>query len=104
MTTTLVNHQQIHQILPGRAFLGFRRMADEQRRASNGGRPRLLLHAATYRRGNHQSFAGVYGMIQQQASMLAFNDIYRVLAIWMVLLIPSFLLLRRGAASSSAAH
>ena len=52
----------------------------------------------------HQSFAGVYGMIQQQASMLAFNDIYRVLAIWMVLLIPSFLLLRRGAASSSAAH
>jgi hypothetical protein len=52
----------------------------------------------------HQSFAGVYGMIQQQASMLAFNDIYRVLALWMVLLIPSFLLLRRGAASSSAAH
>jgi hypothetical protein len=36
--------------------------------------------------------------------MLAFNDIYRVLALWMVLLIPSFLLLRRGAASSSAAH
>ena len=45
--------------------------------------------------GNHQGFAGVYGMIQAQASMLSFNDIYRVLAIWMVLLIPSFLLLRR---------
>jgi hypothetical protein len=44
-------------------------------------------------------------MIQAQASMLAFNDIYRVLAIWMAILIPSFLLLRRGAASGGgAAH
>jgi hypothetical protein len=43
-------------------------------------------------------------MIQAQAAMLAFNDIYRTLAIAMVFLIPSLLLLRRGAASSAAAH
>ena len=37
--------------------------------------------------------------------MLAFNDIYRVLAIWMVILIPSFLLLRRvGAGGGASAH
>lgn len=43
-------------------------------------------------------------MIQAQAAMLSFNDIYRVLAIVMVFLVPSFLLLKRlGAEKESAA-
>jgi hypothetical protein len=36
----------------------------------------------------------VYGLVQSQAAMLAFNDIYRLLAIVTVLMIPSFLILR----------
>jgi len=103
MTTTLVNHQQIHQSYLVEHFSVF-----DAWRMSNAA-PRMagahgFLYTPEMISGNHQGLAGVYGMIQAQASMLAFNDIYRVLAIWMVLLIPSFLLLRRGAASGGAAH
>ena len=103
MTTALVSHQQIHQSYLAEHFSVF-----DAWRMSNAA-PRMAgAHGFYYMPqmtgGAHQGLAGVYGMIQQQASMLAFNDIYRVLAIWMVLLIPSFLLLRRGAASRSAGH
>jgi MFS transporter, DHA2 family, multidrug resistance protein len=103
MTTTLVNHQQIHQSYLVEHFSVF-----EAWRMSNAAPSMAGGHGFYFTPqlsdAGHQSFSGVYGMIQQQASMLAFNDIYRVLAIWMVLLIPSFLLLRRGATSNSAAH
>jgi hypothetical protein len=47
----------------------------------------------------------VYEMIQRQAAMLSFNDIYRTLAIAMIILIPSFLLLRRAQAGPTpSAH
>jgi hypothetical protein len=50
----------------------------------------------------------LYGMIQQQAAMLAFNDIYRVLAFMTLLMIPSFLFMRGGrrpaGGASVAAH
>ena len=101
MTTTLVNHQQIHQSYLVEHFSVFDawRMTNAAPRMA-GAQP--FSYLPQMMGGNHQGFAGVYGMIQAQASMLAFNDIYRVLAMWMVLLIPSFLLLRRGAASSAA--
>ncbi len=106
MTTTLVSHQQIHQSYLVEHFSVF-----DAWRMSNAA-PRMAgAHGFAYlpqlTGGNHQGFAGVYGMIQAQASMLSFNDIYRGLAVWMMLLIPSFLLLRRvgaGSGSSSAAH
>ena len=36
----------------------------------------------------------IYSVVQSQAAMMAFNDIYRLLAILTVLMIPSFLILR----------
>ena len=42
--------------------------------------------------------------IQAQATMLAFNDIYVILAVIAVLMIPSFLLLRGAGSSPAAAH
>jgi len=55
--------------------------------------------------GQKQGLGMVYGMIQRQAMMLSFNDIYRTLAIVMMILIPTFLLLRRTQSSSAvAAH
>ena len=36
----------------------------------------------------------IYGAIQQQSAMLAFNDLYRILTLMAVLMIPSFLLFR----------
>ena len=55
--------------------------------------------------GHKQGLGMVYGMIQRQAAMLSFNDIYRTLAIGMIILIPSFLLLRRPQTTTTpAAH
>jgi hypothetical protein len=49
--------------------------------------------------GQKQGFGMVYGAIQAQSTMLSFNDIYRILAVITLIMIPSFLLLR-GAVSS----
>jgi DHA2 family multidrug resistance protein len=102
MTTTLVNHEQIHQSRLVEHFSIF-----DAWRMSNAA-PRMagansFAYLPNMINGNHQGVAGVYAMIQTQAAMLSFNDIYRVLAIAMVLLIPSFLLLRKGGGGGGAA-
>ncbi len=38
----------------------------------------------------------VYGMIQAQAAVLAFNDIYRMLAVLLLLMIPFYFVLRKA--------
>ena len=45
--------------------------------------------------GQRHGMAMVYGMVQRQAMMLSFNDIYRMLAVLMLLMIPTFLFLQR---------
>jgi len=54
--------------------------------------------------GQKQGLGIVYGLIQAQSSILAFNDIYRILAMLTVVMIPSFLLFRgaRPASGGSA--
>jgi hypothetical protein len=44
--------------------------------------------------GRKQGFGLIYAVIQAQSSMLAFNDIYRILAAIAILMIPSFLILK----------
>jgi hypothetical protein len=44
--------------------------------------------------GQRQGLVMVYGLMQQQSAMLAFNDIYRLLTVIAVLMIPSFILFR----------
>jgi hypothetical protein len=47
----------------------------------------------------------IYGAVQAQAAMLSFNDIYRILALVALIMIPSFLLLRGAhVGSGGAAH
>ncbi|MFZ1887646.1 MAG: DHA2 family efflux MFS transporter permease subunit [Candidatus Binataceae bacterium] len=45
--------------------------------------------------GQHRGMAMIYGMLQRQAMMLSFNDIYRMLAGLMIILVPTFLFLQR---------
>ncbi|HXW83372.1 MAG TPA: hypothetical protein VEJ86_03135, partial [Candidatus Binataceae bacterium] len=45
--------------------------------------------------GDHRGMAMLYGMVQRQAMMLSFNDIYRMLCLLMVVMVPSFMFLRR---------
>jgi hypothetical protein len=43
----------------------------------------------------HQARAAMFGMVQQQASMLAYNSIFLILAGLFVLMLPFILLMRR---------
>jgi hypothetical protein len=55
--------------------------------------------------GGHQQLGALYGMIQAQSAMLAFNDIYWIIAISMIPLIPlCFLLPSSKHAPSAPAH
>jgi DHA2 family multidrug resistance protein len=45
--------------------------------------------------GHRHGLGMLYGMLQRQAMMLSFNDIYRMLAAMMLLLVPTFLFLQR---------
>jgi DHA2 family multidrug resistance protein len=45
--------------------------------------------------GQRHGLGMLYGMLQRQAMMLSFNDIYRMLAVMMLVLVPTFLFLQR---------
>ena len=42
-----------------------------------------------------RAFRGDRFEVQKQAMMLSFNDIYRILAVLMAILVPTFLVLKR---------
>jgi MFS transporter, DHA2 family, multidrug resistance protein len=103
MTNMLVRHQQVHQSILAERFSVF----DAWRLSSAGpmrpGSPSFgYLHQMLT--GQKQGLGMVYGVVQAQASMLAFNDIYRILAGLSLLMVPAFLLLRGGPKSSAPAR
>ena len=102
MTTALVNHEQVHQSYLAEHFSVF-----DAWRMSAAGAGVPGAHTFHYLpqliSGQKQGIGGVYAMIQAQAAMLSFNDIYRVLALMMLVLIPSFFVLRRAQAGGAAA-
>ncbi|HYA34942.1 MAG TPA: DHA2 family efflux MFS transporter permease subunit, partial [Candidatus Binataceae bacterium] len=101
MTTALVNHQQIHQAYLVQHFSVF----DAWRMSNTTPGGQGFRYLPEMVSGQKQGLGEIYGMIQAQASMLSFNDIYRVLGFVMIVLIPSFLLLRRvGGGGGAAAH
>jgi len=52
--------------------------------------------------GKQQSVMVLYHDVQRQAMMLAFNDIYRLLCVMMLALIPTFLFLQRDLRNAPA--
>jgi MFS transporter, DHA2 family, multidrug resistance protein len=104
MTTVLVNHEQMHQSYLVGHFTVFDawKMSDSARLMPGA---RSFDYMPQILTGQKQGLGMVYGMIQRQAMMLSFNDIYRTLAIVMMILIPTFLLLRRAQpAAGMTAH
>jgi MFS transporter, DHA2 family, multidrug resistance protein len=102
MTNVLVRNQQIHQARLVEHFSIF----DAWRLSNNGPYlpgspafhylPQIIL-------GQKQGLGLIYGAVQSQAAMMAFNDIYRLLAMVTVLMIPSFLILRGPVSGAAAA-
>jgi hypothetical protein len=63
--------------------------------------------AQQFTMGDKHGMMMLYGMVQKQAMMLSFNDIYRILCVMMFLLVPTFLFLKRDTRNlpaSEAAH
>jgi len=54
--------------------------------------------------GQKPGLAMVYRAVQAQAAMLSFNDIYRMLSVMIILLVPITFLLGRAQAAARAAH
>jgi DHA2 family multidrug resistance protein len=102
MTNILVRHQQVHQAILAEHFSVFDAWRLSRAPSMRPGAPSFgyLQQLMT---GQKRGLGMVYGMVQSQSSMLAFNDIYRMLAGLSLLMVPAFLLLRGGTRSSSAA-
>jgi DHA2 family multidrug resistance protein len=98
MTNLLISHQQIHQSTLVEHFSVFDAWRLSNLGQHQAGSP-TFHYLPQITTGKKQGFGMIYGTIQAQAAMLSFNDIYRLLAVAMVLLIPSFLLMRRTTAA-----
>jgi DHA2 family multidrug resistance protein len=105
MTNMLVRNQQIHQARLVEHFSVFDAWKLNQLGAQVPGSP-VFHYLPQIVTGQKQGLGMVYEVVQAQAAMLAFNDIYRILAILTILMIPSFLVLRGqiGGGAHSAAH
>jgi MFS transporter, DHA2 family, multidrug resistance protein len=103
VTNMLNSQEQIHQAYLAQHFTTFDAWRADQAGPLMPGSPHfhfmngLLAQQA-------QGLAMVYQVVQRQASLLAYNDIYRMLALTAALFAPGFLLLRRSRATGSAGH
>jgi DHA2 family multidrug resistance protein len=100
LTAIFVNNQQVHQSRLAEHFSIFEawRMSEAPPRMP-GSPPFSILQMQT---GHKQGLAAVYGLVQSQAAVLAFNDIYRLLAVMLLLMIPFYFLLRKAPMSVAA--
>jgi DHA2 family multidrug resistance protein len=105
LTNMLLSNQQIHQSYLVQHFSVFDAWRMSNSGAYSPGSPafHFVQQMVT---GQRQGLGLVYHAIQQQTAMLAFNDIYRMLAVIAVLTIPSFALFQsaRPNVSSPSAH
>jgi DHA2 family multidrug resistance protein len=106
MTTMLVDHEQIHQSRLAEHLSVFDAWKLSESAPGLPGAP-SFQYLPQMISGQHQSFGMIYNTMQAQAAILSFNDIYRILAVVMALMIPGFLILRKAKRVSgppSAAH
>jgi DHA2 family multidrug resistance protein len=105
LVTNLLNSRlQVHQSYLTEHFTIFDAWRlDAAPRMPGAPAPNLVQGLSTNHR---ESFGMVYRTIQQQGSLLAFNDIYRLLAVLALIFVPAFLLLKRriGGGSATGGH
>jgi hypothetical protein len=101
MTNMLVRHQQLHQAVLTEHFSIFDAWRLSTAAPTRPGAPSFGLMRQLMT-GQKQGLGMIYDVVQGQASMLAFNDIYRMLAGMSLLMAPAFLLLRGATRPTSA--
>jgi MFS transporter, DHA2 family, multidrug resistance protein len=96
LSTTLVTHEQVHQ-----SYLAEHYTVFEAWRMAAPGATHLGV-ANHFGAGAQRGAELIYHGIQAQAAMLSFNDLFRILTVIAVILIPGPFLLRRLATGSGA--
>jgi DHA2 family multidrug resistance protein len=101
MTNTLLSRQQVHQSRLVEHFSVFDAWRLNTQGAHVPGAPVFSLPQFA---AGHQQLGMLYGAVQAQSAMLSFNDIYWVIAVGVIPLIPLCLLLpsSKGAAGAPA--
>ncbi len=103
VTNMLNSQEQTHQAYLTQHFTTFDAWRTDQAGPLMPGSPHFHLMNGLLAQ-QAQGLAMVYEVVQRQASLLAYNDIYRMLALTAALFAPGFLLLKRSRATGSAGH
>jgi DHA2 family multidrug resistance protein len=101
--TLLTRHEQIHQANLVQHFSVFEGWKLSQQGARLPGAASFSFMGEMIS-GQKHGLAAVYRMVQAQAAILAFNDVYRLVGFLMLLLIPAAFFLGRNTAPPAAAH
>jgi DHA2 family multidrug resistance protein len=92
VTTTLSRRQQMHISRLGESITVFDPATQRMLAGMRNGIAAQGVDAAT---ATHRSIAALFGMVQQQAAMLSFNETFRLLSILFVVMLPLVLLMKR---------
>jgi MFS transporter, DHA2 family, multidrug resistance protein len=65
------------------------------RQTVNGMKSLFMFQGKDAATATHQAYGAVWGMVQQQAAMLAYNDVFRFLALMFIALLPLIFLMRK---------
>jgi DHA2 family multidrug resistance protein len=104
VTNMLSSREQLHQAYLTQHFTSFDAWRLDQAAPLMPGAPHFHMMNGLIAQ-QAQGLAMVYRVVQQQASLLAYNDIYRTLALAAAIFSPGFLLLKRTRpGGGSAAH
>jgi DHA2 family multidrug resistance protein len=96
VTNLLNSREQIHQAYLTEHFTTFQAWQLDKTAPAMPGAPHFnLIQGLIHNHG--EGFGMMYATVQQQASLLAYNDIYRMLAMTAALFIPAFLFLKKTA-------
>jgi DHA2 family multidrug resistance protein len=101
LTNMLINYEQVHQSRLVEHFSVFDawRLSQRAPRMPGSLQFRFLGQLVT---GQKQQLGMVYGMMMSQAAILSFDDLYRILSVLMLLMVPAFLGLRRATRPQAA--
>ncbi|HLW71429.1 MAG TPA: MDR family MFS transporter [Candidatus Binataceae bacterium] len=102
VTNLLNSREQLHQAYLTEHVTPFRSWQLDQTAPLMPGSPHFNLMQGMIS-GQHQGYGLMYASVQQQASLLAYNDIYRILALLAAIFIPGFLFLKKTARGAAPA-
>ena len=92
VTTILTRHQQMHTNVLGEHVNNFSPAAQ---RMLQGTRSALMARGVDAATATQQAYATVFGMVQQQAAIMSYNDVFRLLMILFMSLLPLVFLMRK---------